>query len=103
MVSLSELFGLRAKDVRHAIVYTNCTACGVPLTPVWWQRIPMYAICLTFAFGLPELLGVWGIALIFAAAVFLYPAMILATFLLLKTVPTKYVCRNETVTTIFRR
>jgi predicted RNA-binding Zn-ribbon protein involved in translation (DUF1610 family) len=93
---------LRAKAFRNQFIYTQCPRCGVSVVAVWWQRVLLYIVTIVFAFGLPELLGVWGIALVFAAVLFLCPAAILATFLLFKTIPPRYVRKPGEVITLFR-
>jgi hypothetical protein len=83
--------------------YDKCPFCGTPIEPMWWQRVAWVMLGLFLSFAFPAWLGIWGLALLFAALLCLFPATVFAYILVFKTMPPKYVRQQETFTTLFHR
>jgi hypothetical protein len=81
--------------------YLNCPFCGVPIMPIWWQRIPWVILGFVLAFGFPALVGFRGWDAFFLGLFLLFPATVFAYMIVFTTVPPKYVRRHETTTTLF--
>jgi uncharacterized paraquat-inducible protein A len=94
---------LAAKPFGSKPPYTYCPFCGVPLSHIWWQRILVTTLALILAFAFPASLGIRGLALLFAALVCYFPALVLAMILVFKVIPPQYVRKSEAVTTLIQR
>ena len=95
---------LGSKPIGSRPPYSNCPSCGVPLIPIWWQRVVFAALGLILSFTIPASLGIGGIIpLLFAALLCIFPAAVLAYILVFKTIPIKYVRKSEAVMTLFQR
>ena len=78
--------------------------CGVELSPIWWQRYLFATIGLILSLVVPAALGIRGVvALLFAAIICIFPTLVFAYILVFKTIPPKYVRKNEAVITLFQR
>lgn len=84
--------------------FTRCPRCGVSITPIWWQRYLFASFGLVVSVAVPAALGIRGIlALVLAALVCIYPALILAYVLVFKVMPPKYELKPGEVVTLFHR
>jgi len=97
------LADLKPKGLESRRPYLTCPFCSEPIGPIWWQRIPWLTLGLVLSVAIPAALGFGGITLLFAAALFWFPANVFAYILVFKTMTPKYVRRYETITTLFRR
>ena len=82
--------------------YLKCPVCGVPILPIWWQRILWVTLGFFLAFMLPASLGLGGWDIFFVGLLLLFPATVFAYILAFTTMPPKYVRQKETFTTLFR-
>ena len=94
---------LAAKPFRSKPPYTYCPFCGVALTHVWWQRIVCTVLVCVIASVVPAALGIRGLALLFAALVCFFPALVVAMILVFKTMPPKYARKSGAVMTLFNK
>lgn len=97
------LLDLRARSFHGKRLYSRCPFCGIQLNHIWWQRVLIKTVALILAYGVPALIGVRGLLLLFAGLVCIYPALVLAIILVLNIIPSKYIRESEVVITLFRR
>ena len=81
---------------------THCPFCGVEIAFVWWQRVVVSTLGLFLTFAIPASLGAGGFALIFVAVLTVFPSLVLATILVFKTIPPKYVRKPGVPITLFQ-
>src|SRR6266849_3640044 len=83
---------LKAKGLeRKPQCLDKCPFCGVSIVPVWWWSILRSIVGLVLAVAIPAYLGLGkGVTLVFPAALFCIPALVLAQILLITTIPPKY-------------
>jgi len=82
-------------------LYTHCPFCGVEIAFIWWQRVIVSTLGLFLTFAIPASLGAGGFALIFVAVLTVFPSLVLATILVFKTIPPKYVRKPGVPITLF--
>lgn len=71
---------------------------------VWWQRTLIALLGLILVVAIPAYLGLGkGIMLVFSAAFFCFPSMVLAQSVLLTFLPPKYVRKDQPFTTLFQQ
>jgi hypothetical protein len=74
--------------------YTFCPVCGAAIRPIWWQTILVKIVMCLIAFGLPAYFGLGGLSLFLMGTVLLFPAMLVAIFIIFKNVQPKYARRG---------
>jgi hypothetical protein len=93
----------KARGSGQRALYDACQFCGVPLIPIWWQRMLVVAVALVVSFMIPVCLSLAGMTFLFVAILCVFPAIPLAHILVFMTVKPIYVRKSEAVTTLFRR
>ena len=95
---------LREKNTARKPQYLEmCPFCRAPMQLAWWQRALIAFLGLILTFAIPAFLGFGkGIMLVFPAALFCFPAMMLAQSVVLSLVPPRYV-RKQVFTTLFQQ
>jgi hypothetical protein len=95
---------LRPKGLERKPQYLGeCPFCGVPIVPIWWQRLAVAVFALVLTFAIPGYLGLVGATLFFAGILCFFPTLLLTQILVITTIPPKYVRKGQTVTTLFQR
>jgi hypothetical protein len=81
--------------------YDTCPFCGALIETALWQRVVWGIASLVLAFSFPAWLGLSGWDVFFLGLLCVFPASVLAYILVFRTMPPRYVRREESFTSLF--
>jgi len=91
------------EGIRTSPPYDACPFCAALIEPPFWQRVVWGIATLVSAFGFPAWLGLNGWDIFFLGLVCVFPASVFAYIVVFRTMPPRYVRREESFTSLFHR